>query len=285
MQEHQYWTTLSDWSHAHENFHQQLQALDENPSELVTLLNKQRDHRLGHRFETLLTYWLKHNGRHKILAQNLQIQDGNRTIGEFDFIVEDTLSNTVQHWEVACKFYLGVKNTNLTEHWVGPMLKDRLDIKHNAMQTRQSKLSKHPAAQQKLKQLNIHIDEHICLMKGRLFHPTQQATQMPEVVSSSHQRGEWIHADRFVEHFNQLNFQWLPLKKDQWMASQQFLSSETYYDNEGILNYFLDKQNPRPLCLAGFLPDKSTRHEVTRLFLVAKDWAKDLDIVDNTPTH
>jgi len=36
------------------------------------------------------------------------------------------------------------------------------------------------------------------------------------------------------------------------------------------------------LCLAGFLPDQSTPHEVKRIFLVGKDWANTFNFNDNT---
>jgi len=286
LKHHQYWTNSNEWTQAYKNFKQQLKELDENPVELINLLEKQHDYRLGHRFETLLTYWFNHSGRHKILTQNLQIQDADRTIGEFDFIIRDTLNNKVQHWEVACKFYIGIKNTSRAQSWVGPMLKDRLDIKYNAMQTRQSKLSEHPAAQQQLKQLNISIDEHICLMKGRLFHPIQQPYPThPKLVADTHQRGEWVRADHFLEYFKLSNLQWQALKKDQWMASQQYLSTHTYCNTDSILQYFLDRPGSPPLCLAGFSPDISVEHEVKRVFLVAKDWAKKLNFNDNTANY
>lgn len=286
LKHHQYWTSSSGWAHAYENFKQQLKDLDENPIELTNLLEKQHDYRLGHRFETLLTYWFNHNARHEILTQNLQIHDANRTIGEFDFIIKDTLNNKIQHWEVACKFYIGIENTPQALHWVGPMLKDRLDIKYNSMQTRQSKLSEHPAAQLKLKQLGISIDEHICLMKGRLFHPIQPSSAAyPKLVADDHQRGEWIRADHFLEYFKSSNIHWQVLKKDQWMASQKYLSANTYYNTEKTLQYFLDRPQLSPLCLAGFLPEVSLKHEVKRIFLVTKDWAKGLDFNDNTTTY
>lgn len=283
LKHHQYWTKSSDWAQAYENFKPQLKALDKDPIELIKLLEEQNDYRLGHRFETLISYWFAHNDRYEILSQNLQIQDAYRTIGEFDFIIKDTVTDKIQHWEVACKFYLGVEDTSQSQHWVGPMLKDRLDIKYKSMQTRQSKLSTHPAAQQRLKQLNISIDEHICLMKGRLFHPIQPSpSNPPKLVADAHQRGHWIRADRFFEYFKSAGIQWLPLDKNQWMASQPYSPDNTYYTTEGILQYFLDRAHSPPLCLAGFLPEQSTRHEVKRIFLVAKDWAKELDFNDNT---
>jgi len=286
VRQSQNWTSAADWTRSYQHFQQQLNALNKNPSELVELLEQQHDHRLGHRFETLLTYWFKHSGRYNILAQSLQIQDASRTIGEFDFIVQDSVSQKVQHWEVSCKFYLGIKDTAQIHHWVGPLLKDRLDIKYKTMQTRQSQLSAHPAAQHQLTKLNINIDEHICLMKGRLFHPIGLSKDcLPELVSNSHQRGQWARPDSFWTHFKSSSLRWQPLEKDQWLAPQYYSSNNSYYSSKEILQYFADRPHSLPLCLAGFSTHKQAEQESKRVFLVAKDWAKNLNITDNTVNH
>jgi len=280
------WTSANDWAQAHKDFKRQLDELNENPQPLVNLLAEQRDYRLGHRFETLLSYWFKHNGRHEILAQNLQVQDHNRTIGEFDFIVKDRLTHKIQHWEVACKFYIGINDTSKAEHWVGPMLKDRLDIKYHSMRSRQSKLSAHPAAKTQLKRLNMLIDEHICLIKGRLFHPLRSSSKVyPNFVSSVHQRGQWARIDDFLKYFQSQKILWQPLDKNQWMAAQTYMPDQRYFTTVDIVQYFLDRPKNSPLCLAGFLSDTATKQEKTRVFLVAKDWAKNLNFTDNTAIH
>jgi hypothetical protein len=286
LKQHQYWTESSDWQQAYQAFKAPLKKLDANPAELVELLAKQKDYRLGHRFETLLTYWFNHSHRYEILAQNLQIQDTNKTIGEFDFIIKDHARDKVQHWEVACKFYLGINDTAFTQSWVGPMLKDRLDLKYDSMQSRQSKLSEHPAAKQQLQQLGLTIDEHIGLMKGRLFHPIQSTEPAhPSLVASDHQHAQWARLEHFVKHFQSSRYQWQVLKKDQWMASQLYCSDNSYLDTDSIAQYFLDRSQASPLCLAGFLPETSKGHEIKRIFLVAKDWAKKSNFNDNTNSY
>ena len=269
----QSWSSTDDWTGYSHAFQQQLIKLDNDPSELIELLESQHDHRLGHRFETLLTYWFKHNGRHQILAQNLQVNDGQRTLGEFDFIVKDLLTGKVQHWEVACKFYLGINNTKTTENWVGPMLKDRLSIKYDAMQNRQSLLSEQPPAHQVLKEKGINIDQRICLMKGRLFHPFQQKTIYPSLIASHHQQATWLRPNQFLDTYKETTFRWLALNKNQWMASQVYSSQLNYLNTQDMLDFFLSRENTRPLCIAGFSDKKSTVIETERLFLVAKDWA------------
>lgn len=281
-QQQQNWTESSFWRAESKNFHTQYQQLDTSPDTLNELLQQQHDHRLGHRFETLLSFWFETNQRYQIIAQNLQINDGNKTLGEFDFIVKDQLTNSTQHWEVACKFYLGIGNTQYRKNWVGPMLKDRLSLKYKAMKNRQSLLSEQPVAQQKLKQLNIHIDQRICLMKGRLFYPLQQAhTPPPTISNNNHQRGWWARPGDFQQHFKSKKMQWRPLKKNQWLALQRNEYSNVNHTTDEILHFFLTERQQHPLCIVGFANNDESHEELVRVFLVAKDWAKSSQIIDN----
>jgi len=281
-QQQQNWTKSSFWQTESKNFHAQYQQLESTPDTLNELLQHQHDHRLGHRFETLLSFWFKNNHRYQIIAQNLQINDGNKTIGEFDFIVKDQLTNRTQHWEVACKFYLGLGDTQYRKNWVGPMLKDRLSLKYKAMKNRQSLLSEQPIAQQKLKQLGIHIDQRICLMKGRLFYPLQHAHTPPPTIShNNHQRGWWARPNDFHEYFKSKKMQWRPLKKNQWLAPQRNEYRHVNHSTDEILHFFLTERQQHPLCIVGFANSEQSHEELARVFLVAKDWAKPSQIIDN----
>lgn len=277
------WTDSDFWQQQHQQAHDLLLRLDANPSALYANLDKQKDHRLGHRFETLLSYFFNNSARYQILAQNLQVQNEERTIGEFDFIIQDTVLNKTQHWEVACKFYLGLGDTTCINNWHGPMLKDRLDIKFNQMQCKQSQLSNHPAAALYLKAHGINIDQHVCLMKGRLFHPIDSTRRhTPTPVSSDHQYGWWARPDEFIQHFKQPHYRWLILNKGQWFASQRYDPNAISYNSHELLNTLMPDASPRPTCIAGFNHPTAGQTETTRGFLIAKDWANELTINHNS---
>lgn len=278
-----HWTDSAFWQQQGQAFYNNLLQTDTDSSALHDLLKRQTDRRLGHRFETLLSYWFNNNERYQLIAQNLQVQDTEKTIGEFDFIVKDHLHNTHQHWEVACKFYLGLGDTAQPENWYGPMLKDRLAIKYKQMQTRQSQLSHHPASVSLLKTLGIHIQQPVCLMKGRLFYPlTQSAKISPNLVSSDHQQGWWARTDDFFNYYKKSTLRWCILSKNQWLAQQRFNPAECAYSTSELIDAFSCEANPRPICVAGFLSNSPQQLEQTRGFLVAKDWAKAIVINDNS---
>ena len=275
--DHTHWTNSTFWLQQYQEIKDLIYQLDANPSELQSTLEQQQDKRLGHRFETLLSFFFKLNKRYDVLAHNLQIQDKKRTIGEFDFIVQDTLLNKTQHWEVACKFYLGIGDTLQYSNWHGPMLRDRLDIKFSQMQTKQSLLSNHTCATHQLNTLGIHIDQRICLLKGRLFHPISNDHQYsPPHVSKDHQTGWWARASEFNKNSSLGNMKWAVLNKNQWFAPLEFNAATNTYCRDELLDIFLAKSGPRPICIAGFSQQPNSTIETTRGFLVANDWATEL---------
>ena len=277
------WTNGAFWMQQSHAFHNHLLQLDTNSETLRGLLKRQTDRRLGHRFETLLSYWFNNNEQYQLLAQNLQVQGVGKTVGEFDFIVKDRLNNTHQHWEVACKFYLGIGDTAQLGNWYGPMLKDRLAIKYKQMQTRQSQLSHHPASINILNTLDIRIQQHVCLIKGRLFYPLTQSTKIaPNLVSNDHQQGWWSKTGDFSEYYKDSTLRWCILSKNQWLAQQCFNPAESSYSTTELIDVFSCETKPRPICVAGFLTDSPQQLEQTRGFLVAKDWADAIVINDNS---
>ena len=171
-----------------------LRQLDNDPFELEELLAAQKDQRLGNYFETLWAYALRIHPRYRLVERNLQVHDGERTVGEMDFIVLDNDSGRYAHWELAIKFYLGHGNTVRHDAWHGPGKKDRLDVKVDYLLNKQISLSCHPAARSLLRQRGIVIEECAVIMKGRLFYPWQRSGVdfYPAAANLAHLTGDWL---------------------------------------------------------------------------------------------
>ncbi|MCB1694297.1 MAG: DUF1853 family protein, partial [Pseudomonadales bacterium] len=107
--------------------------------------------RLGQHFERLLATWLSASPDHELIANNVQVQDGRRTVGEFDFLVRTRQG--VEHWEAAIKFYLGCGDGKSLADWYGPNTADRFDIKYERLVSRQLVLSQTEAGQRALREL------------------------------------------------------------------------------------------------------------------------------------
>ncbi len=195
--------------------------------------------RLGQQFERLLLVWLLTNDSYQCLYHNLQVNDGKRTVGEFDLIVEALVEEpligeslieesgaesprNIEHWEAAVKFYLGTADLTRASSWFGPNTADRLDIKLDRMNRHQLRLSQHPVAQDQLRELGIEISRIRSFVKGRLFHPWQAFTAgritVPTVVNPAHGRGWWISHEDFLRDFEPYPWRYVFLPKSLWLA-------------------------------------------------------------------
>ncbi len=212
-----------------------LDQLERNPEPLAAILKALKSPRLGIYFEALLTYWLATSERYLLLQRNLPIRAINSasghqtTIGEFDFIVLDKLTNKTLHWEVAIKYYLGLGNIEYPWQWFGPNKKDRLDLKLKHLLHKQTKLSNHPASKKTLDNLGIQIDETWVILKGYLFYPFNSPTQRPAFLSQSHLRGDWQKASEF-ERCEEVQ-QWKKLDRKQWLCEHENIFLNTAVNN------------------------------------------------------
>ncbi len=262
----------NDWyQQLHDELIDELHQLDRDPQALQGLLAAQKDQRLGNYFETLWAYVLELSTRYELVERNLQIHDGERTVGEMDFIVFDRHSGRYAHWELAVKFYLGLGNTVQHNAWHGPAKKDRLDLKVEHLRSRQTLLSQHPAAQAELAQRGITIEECAVIMKGRLFYPWQQQGPEwnPEDSNPSHLRGVWLTRDQFQQAFAPGEL-FEPLIRSGWMAN-----NSTYRELQA---YTAD-------ALIGLVDSGSYRFPMQVNHLKASSGQGKLFIVDNSWPH
>ena len=130
---------------------------------------------LGKQAEHLFEHWLKHSKRFQLIAANIQIQGERAPLGEIDYIVRDTNTQTVLHIELACKFYLldPAISTSLLGKWIGPNRKDRLIEKLEKLQTKQFPLLHKEETAKTLAPLSLAVaavQQQVCL-KGFLFLP------------------------------------------------------------------------------------------------------------------
>ena len=138
---------------------------------LLASLDDKAKQRLGRYFEGLYQVWCERVLGWRVLASNLPVRNGSRTLGELDIVVENTHLNRVEHHEVAIKFYLGTM-TQAGVQWIGPNRRDRLDRKISRMRTHQLALAQTPEATHALAKHNVPPPAVSKLvMVGQLFVP------------------------------------------------------------------------------------------------------------------
>ncbi|RFC53781.1 DUF1853 family protein [Brumimicrobium aurantiacum] len=140
--------------------------LDDRPNDLILFTNRKKNKRLGFYAESLLSYFFQTFEPIELLLQNYQIIENKRTVGELDFIIR--YKGKVIHLECAVKYYLLRHSTqiNSAKYWVGPRLRDNLDLKLNKIIHQQLPLGRRKEVFEKI---NVEIDDSYLFLKGIFF--------------------------------------------------------------------------------------------------------------------
>ena len=231
-----------------------LQALDKAPHHLFEHLKGQRATRLGIYFEQLLSFYFAYYPRFSLIAKNFQINDTQRTIGEYDFIVLDHTTKQHLHIEVAVKFYIGLNPLDIDipnntptydwHHWVGPNKKDSLAIKMNHLCQHQLQLSEIPASITALDTLGItptQLQTRL-LLTGRLFYPLKKVDEnytnkpitrsitSPNYLNQDYEEScHWLTVSQIInnrenilienyQHRSRQTYRYLVLPRQQWLS-------------------------------------------------------------------
>lgn len=135
------------------------------------LLKRPSPKRLGFHFEGLIHFWLQDGFEHgchpfEVIANNVQLYLDKQTLGELDLIVKNHKNQSIEHWELAIKFFMG-SAPFLPINWVGINSNDNLQRKMNHMQCKQfcSVWVDTPNHGQ------VRIDKRFAVIKGRFFLP------------------------------------------------------------------------------------------------------------------
>ncbi len=183
------------WQKYYLNYIPRLQELDLDPTELNQFLAELPSTRLGIRFEALLSFWLKDQAGiwhdFELLAQNIQLKDHKRTIGEIDFLIKNKLTSEIEHWELSLKFYLGEGQLQPFD-WRGLNDRDTFGrkIKHTIQRQFNVEHIEHDTLGKKS------IQTRRAVFKGRLFYPDPQHDAAQQHVDltwldPAHLRGTW----------------------------------------------------------------------------------------------
>lgn len=259
-----------------------LKALDRHPAPLLDALAKRSDHRLGSHFEGLLAFWLAWPGNplYRLVGHNLAVRSNNRTLGELDFLVEDRQSGELQHWEVAVKFYLGVAPGGEHRHWIGPGLKDRLDLKVDRLIDHQLALSRTAEGAGLIRHLGLTPPTPVCFFKGRLFYPPDvpQADWAPQAAAADHLTGWWLPQQAFLDRHGDSGLYWIRLPKEHWLTP---VAADVPIGDAGDAAAFIEtlraSADNRAAAVIGLARDNNNYREVTRGFITPPDWPELLE--------
>ncbi len=249
---------------------QRLARLDAQPQSLEALLAAHPSPRLGFYFERLYQFLLTDLLGWRILLMNEQVREDRRTLGELDFIVENTQDRRIEHHEIAVKFYLGYRHENGTDYWYGPNAKDRLDRKTQRLTDHQCRLTRAPAAQQMLADQGITQPPLPRLfMPGYLFYPADRSLASPVGAPPDHDKGTWCRVETLDDA---VTANWHCLMKPHWLGRYQSSEPPDAANTRAILASIRAGGAPRLFASMAPRADGAGWEETGRTFVVPAQW-------------
>ena len=255
-----------------------LENLDRDASPLLTHLSVLHSRRLGVYFESLWHFFLAQDPEVELVAHNLPVTSDGRTLGEFDCIYFCRRRQRHVHLELAVKFYLGWRDApdevsvSDWSDWLGPELRDRLDLKISHLLQRQIRLGEREPARQLLHKLGIHDLQREIEIKGYLFRPFRVSLPPPAAFNPGRALNNWLRLGALPEWHRELAApQYLPLPRPEWLAPAR-LSGDRSAIAPGELRDKLEAllgKYGRPQLVAA-LDDQGM--EVNRFFVTGPGW-------------
>ena len=249
-----------------------LAALDLAPLPLHNYIAARPTRRLGHYFEALIKFWLTHMPDTQLIATNLQVQDEQRTLGEYDFLFRDN-SAAVCHWEAAVKFYLQQEPLAEQRAFIGPGTRDRLDLKLDKVFQHQLVLGHTHAGQQALPQ-GITLDRTQAFIKGYLFYHASTFSKLAAGVSAAHLSGWWVRHTLEKLPQTSADSRWIILPRLHWLAPARLeddASVMTYAALGSRLDEHFSRSNDAVLVFE-MARAAGEWHEKSRGFVVCSTW-------------
>lgn len=254
-----------------------LEALDQAPAPLLDHLGSARENRLGLYFERLWHFFLEQDEQTELLAHNLAVREGGRTIGEFDCIYFCRQRQRNFHLELAVKFYLGHPLACLPgrhshwNQWLGANTRDRLDLKVEHLMQHQIRLADHPAAGELLEALGVDTVEREVEIKGRLFHPGNGILPVPFACTAAMALHKWWRINELATRQWTGHTRFLPLDKMHWFAEITIGKDQPVMDREELLQWLAGElASTGRAQLVAVIDNDGV--EVERFFVTRQEW-------------
>ena len=186
--------------------------------------------RLGHQMEYVFKQLVEHSSDYQVLVHNLPIREGERTLGEIDFILEDTTNDQLVHVELTYKFYLIDPAISEPIHrLIGPNRRDQFFAKMEKFKNKQFPLTHSPVGAKALSDKQIdHLQlVHQCCFKAQLFYPYNHDSVDIGPLNRACLAGYWLRLEAFntaelakAQYYMPLKSEWVIEPNDQvtWKA-------------------------------------------------------------------
>lgn len=171
--------------------------------------------RLGHLAEKIVSGCIKASIHYKVLYEQVQILENQKTIGEIDFILENQKDNQLLHVELAYKFYLYDPSisTESLQNWIGPNRNDSLIEKLDKLKSKQFPLLYHSCTAAALNTIDIaRVAQVLCLVVS-LFVPYGFKTKLAPAYEKAI-KGYYLNFETFKDLDAPEKGYYIPSKKE-----------------------------------------------------------------------
>ncbi|MCM8512588.1 DUF1853 family protein [Acinetobacter bereziniae] len=223
------------WQQQFLAYQTRLDDLDQNPTTLIEFVQQLKSTRLGLRFEYLFWFWLQDeaNPHYQLIQHSIQIIEGKHTKGEIDFLVLNRLTQQIEHWEVALKYYLGEADLHLAR-WYGLNRSDTLFRKLNHFSEKQFQFSQ---------VLDRNIEKKWAVLKGQLYIPYFRHTApLPSWINQQRRLGQWgQHIEQGLYRLQR--HEWICPDLKQSSTTAQWWCNGLYHDHH-TQQFYMYRQAP-----------------------------------------
>ncbi|SHG89569.1 DUF1853 family protein [Ferrimonas marina] len=180
---------------------------------LSVLVRFKRHGRLGFYYEQLWQLALDLHPDYQVLARDWPVKRDKQTLGALDLLVRHRPSGSIEHWELAVKFFLGVGDLRDPHRWIGPGQKDRLGDKLTRLISHQLPLVRRDEAQIELAKQGWTVSHSRALVQGRLYAPAGAST-VPQQIHPHALQGHWYPQSALPQR------PWRVLSRFDWLAGR-----------------------------------------------------------------
>ncbi len=203
--------------------------------------------RLGHLAEKVVSELIKSSPNYTVLYENIQITEAKNTIGEIDFIIEETNTNKLIHLELAYKFYLYDPTISSAEinNWIGPNRNDSLIGKLEKLKSKQFPLLHHNRTKSLLPEIKTEeVSQALCLLVS-LFIPFEHKKTFDSAYSKAI-KGYYLNFEAFTRADNAQKSYFFPPRKEWGMEPSE---NETWADYGAAIEYIKTSLNEKQAVL------------------------------------
>ncbi|WP_282123157.1 DUF1853 family protein [Algibacter mikhailovii] len=204
--------------------------------------NIENNLRLGKYVERLVSFELKQQDNISVLAENIQVQQEKRTMGELDCIL--MLNNQPIHLEIIYKFYLYDATVGETEidHFIGPNRKDSLTEKLVKLKHKQLPLLYSDSCKPYLKNLGVsskNMQQRV-YFKAQLFLPFNNTKHVLHTLNNDCIVGYYVNTYD-LDQFTDCKF-YIPKKIDWLLIPHPNVNWQSFIEFKTTIKGFFEQQ-------------------------------------------